>query len=575
MEGPDVGGTVLEAVQELSVLLRDAPTEQVVGHCVAENMAVANGVPPRYNLSSRAKQQAFLLSVFLATPSPFVRRPLSDEGWERVYQLLETAFLTYMDFFWPDPEELEIATPEWHERRTVAMSAFLHYFNTGLLASSQQIRDRIERYIVPFDDLLAQAWGVTASDAVDISAWIEEGMQSVLDESTSLLGQLRRQGPDSSTGDVQRLAERFGSLQDEVASVVRPSRLRDEFGGRGDAYARQFFVSRGRLPRVAYPTEQLPWETHVGVYSGQDRVLIPLANALYSAVLAAAERFLSESPERERFFRHRDQALELEVAELFGEFFPEATRHAGVYETADRHYEHDLIVIQGDTVLVVEAKASAPVEPFRDPDRAFRRLSHAFHADSGIQHGYDQAKRIRAALQESGRVELFDANGEPVAVIQQPDFAQLFEIVVTRDNFGFLATNLSLLLRKQPTDPYPWVINVLDLAALVEAWRFQQWSLTDLKSYLAWRLRCHGKVLGSDELEFVGYHVRHGSLESAVQAPSDFLQLNPSYSDFFDALYRHLHLGAAPPENEVGPPVLMDLRRSLESDEPVFIDVSE
>lgn len=48
----------------------------------------------------------------------------------------------------------------------------------------------------------------------------------------------------------------------------------------------------------------------------------------------------------------------------------------------------------GRTVIVVEAKASPPVEPFRDPDRAFVRVRHAFRSDRGIEHAFEQGRRI-------------------------------------------------------------------------------------------------------------------------------------------------------------------------------------
>ena len=43
---------------------------------------------------------------------------------------------------------------------------------------------------------------------------------------------------------------------------------------------------------------------------------------------------------------------------------------------------------------------------------------------------------------------------------------------VTRDDFGPLATNLTLLLKKEPRDSYPWAVNIMDLSTLAEAWEY-------------------------------------------------------------------------------------------------------
>jgi len=67
-------------------------------------------------------------------------------------------------------KQLGNLSPEWYQVkvREVSMPAFLHYFNTGLLASVQQIEERITTYLVPFDAKLTEAIGISASQALAI-----------------------------------------------------------------------------------------------------------------------------------------------------------------------------------------------------------------------------------------------------------------------------------------------------------------------------------------------------------------------------------------------------------------------
>jgi len=96
-------------------------------------------------LSSEFRQLFFFLGLMLATPEPENPRPLTKEKWKRVKELLEEIFGLYAFMFWPSEDETP--TDEWREVREVAMPAFLHYFNNALLASKEQIEDRVSKHL--------------------------------------------------------------------------------------------------------------------------------------------------------------------------------------------------------------------------------------------------------------------------------------------------------------------------------------------------------------------------------------------------------------------------------------------
>lgn len=107
---------------------------------------------------------------------------------------------------------------------------------------------------------------------------------------------------------------------------------------------------------------------------------------------------------------------------------------------------------------------------------------------------------------------------------------------------------------------------------MANAWDFLGWDFNKLTEYLRQRQQVQGRVLGSDELEFVGSFIDHGSLDSGLKRGLDFVQLNPNYSDFFDELYDHLKYGAPAPDHELIQPVVMDWRDSLKAGKPVFLE---
>jgi SEC-C motif-containing protein len=262
------------------------------------------------------------------------------------------------------------------------------------------------------------------------------------------------------------------------------------------------------------------------------------------------------------------------VKQTLQEFFPDdAVFLSNVYETADLHHEHDLVVLWNRVLFIIESKASPPVEPFRDPHKAFTRISRAFRSDRGIQNCFDQANRLRNLVASSKTLELYDANRQVVCSVETSQISKTYLVCVTRDNFGVLATDLSLLLEKADNEDYPWVPNILDLQALLEAWRYFKWGPEKLCEYLDGRIRLHGKIFASDELDIAGYLVRHGDFSRLLELKADRIVLEPYYSKVFDEIYMTRY-GA--PDVTYAPvePVLMDARKIFGGEQPTPSDIT-
>lgn len=106
-------------------------------------------------------------------------------------------------------------------------------------------------------------------------------------------------------------------------------------------------------------------------------------------------------------------------------------------------------------------------------------------------------------MREEEIVRLFDDAGDEVGQLVPTTSRFTACACVTRDDFGAIATNLSLLLEKPPGDAYPWAVNIVDLSTLAEAWEYFKWGSQELREYLKQRLSLHGKVIGGYELVLV------------------------------------------------------------------------
>lgn len=582
-----------EAVAYLRKLLEKCSTLSVTSQCFAFHLLKGNHGSIKTLLSSPAKQISFLLGILLQSTEPTSPKELSKAEWEQAEQYLEQAFSSYMLLFFPTEGERKSLSKEWYRVRQVAMPTFLHFFNTGLIASSEQVRTRIDQTLVPFDNELEQIIGIRPTHALEICNWISERLQAGLDQVTDLAKEeqvarellLDQASPGKcKLENIRSAADKSGysaTLKTFVASLAQIGRLHYEdlssaFPVAGPRFWQLFSIGRGEGTALRYPIDRSIADLCPLIRLSEAAAICPLANTLFSAVLQTGEDTLTNNHNlRKRYFELRDRIHETNTAKLFQPFFGSNVEfHSNVFETPDRQHEHDLVIVANDICLIVESKASPPVEPFRNPEKAFTRIRDAFRSDTGIQKAYIQGMRIWRRLTKGESVVLYNQKGQ-ITTQLSPDLAsRTFCVCLTFHDYGPLATDLALLLEKKENEPYPWALNVFDLEALGEAWKYFGWAADDLKRYLQQRIQLHGKVFSDDELVFAGSWIHHGDFNNVLMASADLIALNPNYSDVFDDLYKHLRHGAPKVDLIRTPPVLMDLGKSLRTGNPVWVEES-
>lgn len=505
-----------------------------------------------------------------------------DLEWQKAVVLLNDIFHAYALMYWPSSEEAPQITDDWRHVREVAMPAFLHYFNTTLMASVEQIVKRIERYLSPFDSEFQEIAGLSATKALEITRWItktfERGVIEMQEAAKAeyqarlrflahaeaeawSMGRIRK---EASQGEYYAYGLRMMKALNDFLKVDR-NILVSEFGDdQANAYWIQFVSERGDSPEFKYMTEHnIAEQKPLFAVKDGSRALCPFANSLYAATLLNYENMIQQSSAKDRFFRRRDRQLEEEVEDAFGKLFGGRTEfHPHVFETQDLQHEHDLVIVADGTLLVIEAKASPPVEPFRDPDKAFERISRRFQSDRGIQGAYDQAMRILRRLPAGETIALYDENRQEALSITPTDLNRCYAICVSRDDFGPISVDLSLLLTKQQDEPYPWAVNILDLNYLIDAWAYLDWGPEKLYAYLDARLELNGRIIAFDELDLAGAFIQHAGLDEIPRSEDSRTYFSETYSDVFDKIYDAQRGG---PEFKLSTtkPVLVDVKEKL------------
>lgn len=505
-------------------------------------------------LVSPAKQCFYLIGILQQSEEPTDPKILDEVARDILINSLNDIFQYYALIFWPTEEEKDQLTEEWRRCREVAMPVFLHYFNTSLIASVEQISDRIKDSLIKFDDEISKTIGISVTKCLDFCDAIAKLQQNNLDQlyqdaekekelRLGLLDKAEKEGwgleqlkeetaKSEYSGFIQGFLDQMNNLfvfcandlgfdQEEVRSFLTA-----------------FSLSRGEGIEFTYITEDNPAELRPIILSEDEKYFCPSINTLYIALLNQFEGIILEGEYKERYLTNRDKLLEKKGERLFLALLDDgAASYNGLYESKDLHYEHDTIIISGRNLYLIEAKASPPLEPFRDPEKAYTRIKRHFRSDRGIQKGFEQADRIRERLVNDGEVNLYDKDSNLVLALKSENFDNVFPICLTRDDFGPIATNLNLLLEKDNGAPYPWVVNEFDLESLIQGYKHLDLSEDDFVAYLNDRIRLHGKLFGTDELEYVGFSLKHGGLKHVIEIDTDMIILSPHDSDIFDEIY--------------------------------------
>jgi hypothetical protein len=562
---------LIAQTERLRAFLSEFSTETVV---VQSNALLLSWFGPRsepFPLVSPMRQIFFMLGLLVTTKEPSSPKEFGREQFEKIVPILNAVFQSYALMYWPVSQQLSKMPDDWRRKREVAMPTFLHYFNTSLTASPNQIRDRIHTYLTPFDNDLENLTGISASQALEIANWIIRSFQESADRLTELL---REEYPkrlelinlaEEHGWDLKRMREEaertsYKEISNEIMSLlsqymkVESAKIEGRFGHEATkAFWSRFVVERSDEIAYTYLTELNPVEQSPLLLLPSGEAMCPSPNFLLTSVLEGMETTILNSPTRDEFLRHRDRALEREIIHQFGRLFPDDSLHGPVYETKDLQFEHDLVVLHRNNLLAVEAKASQPREPLRDPERAFIRIRDNFKSHSGLQGAFDQAYRIVGALKSGDIVDLFNSNRVVEMSADPSNIGTAFCICITRDNYGPMAVDLSPLLDKPQIADYPWVIGILDLGYLIDTWLYFDWGPSELVRFLKERVQLHGKIISFDELEVAGFFIEHGSLQPIIDIEAEHVQLSINYSDVFDEVYATT-LGGPPPKHEPSKP---------------------
>lgn len=519
------------------------------------------------NLQSPMRQTLYLIDVYYSIQERDEKDEMDENRWDRIAKLLdeiEMAYFVNIGF----PNDGDVFRDERDEQVEVALGTFIGYFGNAVLSYEEQTRDRIARYFKPYEEKVMTLYGFGIDEVMQFICHIRTLNNNKLNDTVrpyadamSKYGQhpeewrkltrkfeergltdprdwwyepeLRGMLQTMTTNPGEVLIHTKEELFDVEIEAVRLQHIVKFFTYDKDALKGKTVYYAGEHHSESHPLIEM-----------DDRYVCPINKFLLEGMYYRIDEALrKDAVIGQKYKQNKDKEFEKKVEDVFRQFFPAKTKIFRNY-SVDGASENDLLVIFGDTCIVVEIKNCGFREPFRDPIKAFPRIKKDFA--NAVQLGYDQCKRVEDVLLSGHDVDIQDASrkGKVLYHLKNRNIGDVWSIVVTDVKYGVIQTNLGTLLKKEEEALFPWSVCVDDIESMFLLMKKMLKGMAPARfiEFLNYRERLQGHVICFDELEICGWYLNDREQFKKYADGDALVNTTPNMGTVFDAYY-HVGLG--------------------------------
>lgn len=548
-------------IDELKEFISKFNTESVLG-MIGNDLCLMYDEKDFFNdikLSSPYKQYMYLAGLIISTDEEKYIE-LKQEDFNKAKKMLEDISNIYALTFFPKQEEIEnnMLNEKWYETRKVSMPVFLDYFNTTVLNYEEQQEKRIRRWFKSYNDFFKKNYMFTVDELMEVYSYIVNYIRNLLKEAQDgcrnamfasrekWLENVKNDMPIKEASDLldkSSLANEYNKFINIISNInkVPIKELTNRFGEEIITSFLNIFSIIREKKDFKYYTEENPFELAPLLRKEDEYIFCPVYKQLLNAIFNFLYKELEKSSKRDKFYKKRDMEAEKEAEEILQNIFGDEGKYfSSVFETNDSNNEHDLFIVYKDILIIGEVKASKVKEPFRNPDRAYTRIKRDFKSDRGIQKAYNQGLNLKQLILSQEKTILYDKQGNEIIDINREDYKKIYIFCITAENYGILATQLSLLLEKPEDESYPWACNLYDLDTICNAFKFKGWDTNKFLQYIDERAELHENFFTTDELEICGYYLNEGNfnkIKSKIKNKNSMIHFTADMANIFDDIY--------------------------------------
>ena len=548
-------------IDELKEFISKFNTESVLG-MIGNDLCLMYDEKDFFNdikLSSPYKQYMYLAGLIISTDEEKYIE-LKQEDFNKAKKMLEDISNIYALTFFPKQEEIEnnMLNEKWYETRKVSMPVFLDYFNTTVLNYEEQQEKRIRRWFKSYNDFFKKNYMFTVDELMEVYSYIVNYIRNLLKEAQDgcrnamfasrekWLENVKNDMPIKEASDLldkSSLANEYNKFINIISNINRVpiKELTNRFGEEIITSFLNIFSIIREKKDFKYYTEENPFELAPLLRKEDEYIFCPVYKQLLNAIFNFLYKELEKSSKRDKFYKKRDMEAEKEAEEILQNIFGDEGKYfSSVFETNDSNNEHDLFIVYKDILIIGEVKASKVKEPFRNPDRAYTRIKRDFKSDRGIQKAYNQGLNLKQLILSQEKTILYDKQGNEIIDINREDYKKIYIFCITAENYGILATQLSLFLEKPEDESYPWACNLYDLDTICNAFKFKGWDTNKFLQYIDERAELHENFFTTDELEICGYYLNEGNfnkIKSKIKNKNSMIHFTADMANIFDDIY--------------------------------------
>ena len=558
-----------EIIKDLQKELRPVKEESLLTHAMRLFIELEHKTTsPLYtHLQSPMRQTLYMIDVFYSIADRDDAVDMDEERWNRIAILLDETAMTYLVSI-GYPNDGDFYYDERDATIDVTLCTFIGYFENAVLSYEEQTLDRIERNLKPYDDLIKKRYGFTINEAIkfllhvrDINnAKYSEIMRPYLETSSyyatnpeewsKLTDEFVKRGvtdprdwwyePELS-GMLKTMMTNPGEIGIHMAEALTDvdidadslKHIIDFF-----SYDKEFLKGK-----TIYYADKHYSESHP-IFMLDGKYVCSINKFFIEGLYYRLDEVLQDDDAiGKKYKQNKDDAFENKVRELFEQFFPKGTKIFANY-SVDGKAENDLLVVFGDTCIVVEIKNCGFRAPFRDPTKAYPRIKRDY--ENAIQLGYNQCRRVENVLLSGQDVDILDASNMHKVLyhLKSINIGDVWSIVVTDFKYGVIQTNLGPLLKKDEEALYPWSVCVDDLESMMLLMKKMLKGIAPARfvEFLDYRERLQEHIVCFDELEICGWYMNDREQFKKHSDNDAMINTSPNMGTIFDAYY-HTGLG--------------------------------
>ena len=553
-----------EIVVDLQNELRSIKEESLLVHAMQLFVELGNRLSsPLYeHLQSPMRQTLYMVDVFYSIVDRTETVEMDDERWDKIALLLDEIEMTYfVNVAFPNNGDLFY--DERDEKVGVSLTTFMSYFSNALLVYEEQTLDRIVRYFKKYNSQIESWYGFTVDEALRFFLHVRkinnDKLNAIVIPYAKVFSRYDKH-PEEWSKLTQKFIDR--GIEDPQQWWYQPelSILRETMETNpGEIYIQSkekltdVDIDSGHMQRIidfftfdkelikgktVYYADKHFFESNPLIQFGDKCICLDkfMVEGFYFRIDDALQK---DNAIGQRYKQNKDDAFEEKVVDLFRWFFPEKTKIFTNY-CVDGVAENDLLVIYGDTCIVVEIKDCGFRPPFRDPIKAYSRIKRDF--ENAIQLGYEQCKRVENVLTSGKDVDICDAGNKRKVLhrLKNKKIGEVWSIVVTDFRYGQIQTNLGSLLKKDDEALYPWSVCVDDLEAMFLLMRKLLKGIAPARfiEFLDYRERFQGHICCSDESELCGWYLCDREQFKEYAEKDCIVCTNSDMTAIFEAYYK-------------------------------------